>query len=316
MQTSELTPTPSLDQKPKLNSTSHQLVPAPWRLHGEAWWLFLSLTGKLEETISPENDHQSESHPDPHPLGPAHFDTLEAASRESASVPGVFRGGMGTIQIIRYHSSPIGPYDELMIVPGEFALPDELHRGPLPRITRIYVSTLQSVFSGRLNWNVPKHLAQFKFTPATTGELIVRVHALESYTYTKPTKTEGSRIEPIFASTPFFSTIITPYGPPGLRLPMRLSALPGVVTSLGQPPVEEGDISLGLSGTKLWKEVNFDVSGRVGLIKAKGALKDSTGDSRFADGKNFPDFKPYQIGIHWTDQVLDFFEGVNLSPKP
>lgn len=63
-------------------------------------------------------------------------------------------------------SPPVGPYDELIYVPGLFS---RRPRQPLrtgrtaaepieyfPSITRIYVSTDESVYNGRKNWGIPK----------------------------------------------------------------------------------------------------------------------------------------------------------------
>ena len=65
------------------------------------------------------------------------------------------------IQLYRYKTSPVGPYDELMFIPGWFDTKVRDAQGRLrtvqaPRITRIYVSTEATCLRGRQNWNVPK----------------------------------------------------------------------------------------------------------------------------------------------------------------
>ncbi|KAG0151013.1 hypothetical protein CROQUDRAFT_37290 [Cronartium quercuum f. sp. fusiforme G11] len=292
----------------------HQLAPPSWTSRGEAWWLILSLVGKLKENF-PSDDQPPPPEPesDRHHFGPGHFDPLEALSRDFASLPGVFRGGMGSVQLIRYHSSPVGPYDELLIIPGDFSLPAKLKGGSLPRITRIYVSTLQSVLNGRYHWNIPKHLAHFEFTPGPSGSITISVYALQSYTFTKTSTSESARLDPIFMPTPFFSTIIHPWGLKGVQLPIRLNALPGVKTTLFQPPLKEGDKEIGMVSTKYWKKTKIGLSGRVKLCKVEGGLNASNGQKRFADGKGFPDFKPYRICIHWKNLVLNVPEALNLN---
>lgn len=61
------------------------------------------------------------------------------------------------VQVIRYTDTPVGPYDELLIVPGTFgyhtggvegsgeAIKEEKHM----RVTRIYVSQKQTCWNGR-----------------------------------------------------------------------------------------------------------------------------------------------------------------------
>lgn len=71
---------------------------------------------------------------------------------------GSFSGGLGTVMYVDYLSSDVGPYRELLFIPGRFSL----HRKKYFSITRIYVSTLDSVVNGRNNWGIPKELAEFE----------------------------------------------------------------------------------------------------------------------------------------------------------
>lgn len=67
--------------------------------------------------------------------------------------------------LIRYTSSPVGPYDELLYVPGRYLYRDG--NGTLKkawRVTKIYVSTEESVVNGRINWGIPKNVANFDWT--------------------------------------------------------------------------------------------------------------------------------------------------------
>ncbi|PTA69179.1 hypothetical protein C8263_04670 [Deinococcus arcticus] len=61
--------------------------------------------------------------------------------------------------LVRYATSPVGPYDEVMWV----ALGAPSPAGPRPQVTRIAVSTPQSVAWGRANWGIPKTLARFEW---------------------------------------------------------------------------------------------------------------------------------------------------------
>ncbi|EGG02612.1 uncharacterized protein MELLADRAFT_53349 [Melampsora larici-populina 98AG31] len=282
-----------------------QLAPPSWRLRGEAWWLLLSLFGK------PKDDAAAPK-PGQYRFGPGHFDPVDQSSREFANTPGVFRGGAGTVQIVRYFSSPVGPYDELMYIPGNFNVPEELGGGSMPQITRIYVSSLQSVLNGKTNWNTPKNLAHFDFISEPSGSVTIKVYALESYTFASPKNGADACFQPNFASIPFFSTTFHFFGPEMLRVPIKTNMLP-ICTILAQPPLEEGDVTLGCVGTSTWKKFGVDVSGRVGIRKAEGSLVSSDGVKRFADGKGFPDFEPYQIGFHWKDVIIDIGMPIVLS---
>ncbi|OLL25690.1 hypothetical protein NEOLI_000873 [Neolecta irregularis DAH-3] len=68
-----------------------------------------------------------------------------------------FIGGFGVLLLIRYFDAPCGPYDELLYSPGRF----QTSSGPAYRITKIYVSLMDSVINGRRNWGIPKELAVF-----------------------------------------------------------------------------------------------------------------------------------------------------------
>ncbi|WP_235692648.1 hypothetical protein [Deinococcus aquaedulcis] len=65
----------------------------------------------------------------------------------------------GAVLLVRYSHSPVGPYDEVMWV----ALGAPSPAGPRPQVTRIAVSTPQSVTWGRANWGIPKTLARFEW---------------------------------------------------------------------------------------------------------------------------------------------------------
>ena len=77
-------------------------------------------------------------------------------------VPGALRasyvGGPAAIMLVDYAESGAGPYQELLFVPGRFSVAG----GVFPVITRIVVSTWESVANGRLNWAIPKEVADFR----------------------------------------------------------------------------------------------------------------------------------------------------------
>ena len=65
------------------------------------------------------------------------------------STAGDFVGLLGQIQIVRYTEGPVGPYDELLIVPGFFDYEDAGQRKRNVKISRIYVSQKYSVWNAR-----------------------------------------------------------------------------------------------------------------------------------------------------------------------
>jgi hypothetical protein len=58
---------------------------------------------------------------------------------------------------VDYAQSPVGPYRELLFMPGAIRYDDRT----CYTITKIYVSTTDSVESGRHNWGIPKEQASF-----------------------------------------------------------------------------------------------------------------------------------------------------------
>jgi hypothetical protein len=66
---------------------------------------------------------------------------------------GIQSGGLGTVMLVDYATSPVGPYRELLLIPG--------HTGRGYTITHIFVSTMESVVNGRHNWAIPKEQADF-----------------------------------------------------------------------------------------------------------------------------------------------------------
>lgn len=118
------------------NSTKPiELVPAPWALHGTVY----SIASVLPPSELPAKAYGPLERADPAYTGAAEYVGL-----------------LGMIQIIRYTDSPVGPYDELLIVPGYFKYPhvDEQGRESErlnPSITRIYVSQKYTARNGRLS---------------------------------------------------------------------------------------------------------------------------------------------------------------------
>jgi hypothetical protein len=63
---------------------------------------------------------------------------------------GNFKGGLGFVMLVNYSESPVGPYKELLFIPGKFK------SNNLQSITRIFVDSELSTENGRFNWGIPK----------------------------------------------------------------------------------------------------------------------------------------------------------------
>ena len=106
------------------------LRPAPWELRGSGWIVVLKLPGA-------------------HAAHDA-FLPPELAGRG--------RGLASCLMYVDYAASACGPYRELLFIPGAFPFADGRRH---LSISRILVSTWDSVVNGRNNWGIPKDRADF-----------------------------------------------------------------------------------------------------------------------------------------------------------
>lgn len=67
-------------------------------------------------------------------------------------------GRVVQVILVRYHESPIGPYDELLLLDHPL-----ISKRRLSSIAKIYVSTEISVVHGQHFWGIPKQLAEFEW---------------------------------------------------------------------------------------------------------------------------------------------------------
>ena len=105
--------------------------PAPWKLHGKGY-IFIYKFKK---------------------------DFVERCGAVPEFLRGSFAGGFGSVMLVDYESSDAGPYGELLFIPGKFRFGGK----KLDTISKIYVSTMESVVNGRANWGIPKEKAEFRF---------------------------------------------------------------------------------------------------------------------------------------------------------
>lgn len=72
---------------------------------------------------------------------------------------GAYKGGLSSIIIANYIRSGVGPYEEIMFIPGVV----QYQQTKGYSVTQIYVSTMDSVINGQRHWGLPKQFAHFSF---------------------------------------------------------------------------------------------------------------------------------------------------------
>lgn len=106
------------------------IAPAPWQLRGRAY--AFALKADPEQRVD------------------------QAGAAPQLGAPG---GGRSIMMFVDYETSDVGPYHELLFIPGHYRFPDGRRYSS---IGRIYVSSQASVDNGRRNWGIPKELADFE----------------------------------------------------------------------------------------------------------------------------------------------------------
>jgi hypothetical protein len=91
---------------------------------------------------------------------------IERYGKVPAFLRGAYLGGPGAVMLIDYQTSNVGPYRELLFIPGRFRRQGRT----IACITSIYVSTEASVVNGRANWGIPKELAHITREASPDGE--------------------------------------------------------------------------------------------------------------------------------------------------
>lgn len=124
-----------------------------------------------------------------------------------------FSGGFGTVMLVDYARSPAGPYQELLFIPGMFSGQDNSTHFS---ITKIYVSTLESVVSGWHNWGIPKERADFQFAKDQVQVHLGQEHIADFYV-----KSEG----------PFLPVSTAPV-PPDMRTLLQMYGRQHILTTL------------------------------------------------------------------------------------
>lgn len=105
-------------------------APAPWELEGEGYIVLLRLPRGADD----------------------------AGLYVEPALRGRRAGRLAILMYVDYWRSPVGPYRELLFIPGRYPFEDGRRHYT---ISRIVVSTWASVVNGRRNWGIPKEQAAF-----------------------------------------------------------------------------------------------------------------------------------------------------------
>ena len=93
-------------------------------------------------------------------------DALDHGSFVSPQTPRAGRGRLAFAMFVDYEKSDVGPYHELLYIPGKLRFGKDDAR---LSITRIFVSSESSVVNGRLNWGIPKDRCDFDVSRDARG---------------------------------------------------------------------------------------------------------------------------------------------------
>ncbi|KAI4161238.1 MAG: hypothetical protein LQ342_005029 [Letrouitia transgressa] len=206
-----------------------------------------------------------------------------------------WKGGICMIQLLRYSYSPVGQYDEMILIPGNFALPSgESHTS----ITRIYVSQRDTCYNGRKNWNIPKHLARFEYTNSISSPPF----SVSLFPHDDPS-----------SNTPFFTASVAPLGfwTPSFPFSSKFTKYLGLSNVLLQPPLPEGKDKEIEPGTEEFLKTEGDIFSKSAKI-VWFDMKQPGGGKKGDDGKDrknwWPGLGRWHLGIWLKEAEL------NLGP--
>ncbi|KAK6345341.1 hypothetical protein TWF718_007259 [Orbilia javanica] len=227
------------------NEYDIKVAPGPWECTGESWWFPC------------------------YPLG-GNNNNVPGAAHPLDFYPGVndkFDGGLGMIMVVRYTGGPVGPYDEIVYMPGYYGTP--YASSSRYRITNIYVSTKEALYNGRLHWNTPKHLAVFNFEKSeTTGHTTITV--------AHPETPENPFFFAVVKNIPIISSI---------GIPMNTGLFP-LNLELHQPNLRAVDTpegkANGETGTDKWHVFYPWMGGKARFMKCVD-IKNGNGDGTWPD---------------------------------
>ncbi|KAL4759391.1 uncharacterized protein BDW70DRAFT_80695 [Aspergillus foveolatus] len=277
------------------------ISPPPWTLRARSWtFLYTSSSPNAPLEASSQNPNNApEVLQSVLPPGAYHpFETIHASAlqRLSDGTSQFQETWLKAVMIVRYEETDVGPYDELIFIPGRAANPKTGKKEM--RISNIYVSTDASVWNGRRNWNIPKHRARFEFMPIG-ADTALRVY----YPENSPA--------PLDPKTPFFTVLLRSSSLPKLPLP-RLTPL-----TIAQPPLAKSRWPPGIQDAVIatddpedgrenpWLKITPSFKGRWGLAYAH-TLEEKDGEETLqshGDGVGFPKVKLRSLGGYFEGEI-------------
>jgi len=144
------------EKNPIASSKFFLKAPAPWQLEGEGIILVYKFSKKWVETFGD--------------LPPR--------------LQGKFKGGLGYLMLVNYKNSPVGPYHELLLIPGKFSPTGK------QSITKIYVDSEASTQNGRANWGIPKYTLPFSWTEEN-GKSEIKISSKDQVVFSCEVKSFG-----------------------------------------------------------------------------------------------------------------------------
>lgn len=113
-------------------------APAPWKCTAQLYSMFFY--SRPDEKLARD-------------VSTVAYSPLEAESYFGAPQAGRFVGGLGGFVLVRHTDSPVGKYDELVIIPGSYTHHMNNNDRALEkrnlRISRVYVSQRHTLYNGR-----------------------------------------------------------------------------------------------------------------------------------------------------------------------
>lgn len=76
--------------------------------------------------------------------------------------------GLGYVMFADYQESPVGPYREVLVIPGK----SEFGGNKLSTISKIFVDSFESMDNARTNWGIPKELTEIDWSVDGKQDLI------------------------------------------------------------------------------------------------------------------------------------------------
>jgi hypothetical protein len=122
---------------------SQKVAPAPWYLKGQGYVMVVQLP----------------------------IQVLDNESFIEPSLKSTRRGHLAYIAFADYESSEVGAYHELLYIGGTLKFDQKRHLS----ISKIYVSTQDSIGNGQKNWGIPKEMAQFEVQYGADNHDIVKL---------------------------------------------------------------------------------------------------------------------------------------------